>query len=126
MTTLNDQWRRAFARQAEADLQTHNVLLEHRNLPRSQELHFLQMACEKTCKAYQLRGGVRAEDLRKTHACITKVLPLVAREQLVRSARQRIDHSWVINAIRSLARRIELLHPAVDDGGGCPQNCEYP
>jgi len=31
-----------------------------------------------------------------------------------------------VPAIRSLARKIELLSPAVDDGGNRPANCEYP
>ena len=28
--------------------------------------------------------------------------------------------------VRSLARQIELLAPAVDNGGQQPKNCEYP
>lgn len=32
----------------------------------------------------------------------------------------------MIDAIRALARRIELLAPAVDDGRRHPANCEYP
>jgi len=32
----------------------------------------------------------------------------------------------MLGAIRKLARRIELLAPAIDDGGRAPANCEYP
>jgi hypothetical protein len=34
--------------------------------------------------------------------------------------------NWIVDAIRPLARKIELLNPAVQDGGRSPQNCEYP
>jgi hypothetical protein len=34
--------------------------------------------------------------------------------------------NWIVDAIRPLARQIELLSPAVKAGGRSPQNCEYP
>lgn len=34
--------------------------------------------------------------------------------------------NWIVAAIRPLARKIELLNPAVQDGGRSPHNCEYP
>lgn len=32
----------------------------------------------------------------------------------------------MLGAVRSLARKIELLHPQVTAGGSIPSNCEYP
>lgn len=34
--------------------------------------------------------------------------------------------NWIVRAVRPLSRKIELLNPAVKDGGSSPQNCEYP
>jgi len=118
------QWRAAFARQARADLSARDQLLANAKIPASQHLHFLQMACEKLCKAHLCGRGADVTDLQRSHAFIGKQLPLIAREQL--GVRGRGDSKWLIRAIRSLARRIELLAPAVDDGGRHLANCEYP
>jgi hypothetical protein len=110
-----------------ADLAARERLLRPPALPECQHLHFLQMACEKICKAYRCGQGRDPEQLRRSHAYIAHTLPLIAREQLARQAKQvQRDRSWMLHAIRVLARRIELLSPAVDDGGHSPANCEYP
>ena len=53
-----EAWRIAYAKQALADLHAREKLLEHSELPDCQQLHFLQMACEKLCKAYLCGQGV--------------------------------------------------------------------
>ena len=122
-----DQWRVAYAKQALADLRTHILLLDHPELPECQQLHFLQMACEKLCKAYLCGQGVDPETLRSSHAYISGQLPIIARQRFAQEARKvRTEHTWLIKAIRALARKIELLAPAVSDGGRQPANCEYP
>lgn len=121
------EWRVAYAKQARADLRAREKLLEHMGLPACQQLHFLQMACEKVCKAYLCGQGTNPEKLRTSHAFIAGPLPVIVREQFARERRQRqTDRSWVIEAVRTLARKIELLAPAVDAGGTHPANCEYP
>jgi hypothetical protein len=126
MTGL-EPWRVAYARQARADLQARDQLLADPTLPESQQLHFLQMACEKLCKAHLCAHGVDPDVLRRSHAFISVHLPTIALQQFARkSDGRRGAGSWVIAAIRSLARRIELLAPSVDDGGRIPANCEYP
>ena len=108
-------------------MQARARLLEHAELPQCEQLHLLQMACEKVCKAYLCGRGVEPEMLMASHAYIASTLPLIAREQFAREGKQLLrDRSWMLRAIRVLARRIEMLAPSVDDGGRNPSNCEYP
>jgi hypothetical protein len=126
--TTSAQWRVAFARQAKADLDAREALLQHPELPQCQQLHFLQMACEKVCKAH-LCGtpGVDPATLQASHAYTESVLPTIVRQQFAVQSRHRPrDRSWLIAAIRKLARKIELLAPSVRAGGSHPANCEYP
>ena|SRR5438105_12442706 len=125
MGTLQE-WRIAYARQAEADLAAYRYLVGAPELPACHSLLFLQMS-EKVCKAHLCGQGVEPSVLRSSHAYIAKTLPLIARAHFARQARQtHYSHAWIIAAIRKLARRIELLAPAVDASGLNPANCEYP
>jgi len=63
-----EEWRIAYAKQALADLLARERLLQHADVPDCQQLHFLQMACEKLCKAYLCGQGVDPETLRGSHA----------------------------------------------------------
>lgn len=126
MASTND-WRRAYAQQARIDLNAREALLGRPDIPACQQLHFLQMACEKTCKAYLCGRGADPASLQSSHAYIAATLPVIARQQFARQAGQRQQsRSWLIQHIRVLARQIELLAPAVDDAGRQPANCEYP
>lgn len=122
-----DNWRVAYAKQALADLHARERLLQDPRMPDCQQLHFLQMACEKLCKAYLCGQGVGPETLRSSHAYVSGTLPIIARQQFAMQSRKaQADRTWVIRAIRVLARKIELLAPAVDYAGRYPANCEYP
>src|SRR6185437_13516789 len=104
------EWRVAYARQALADLRAREKLLKHPEMPDCQQLHFLQMACEKICKAYLCGQGVDPQTLRGSHAYISGPLPIIARQQFAQESRKvHADRTWVIRAIRSLARKIEQL-----------------
>src|SRR5690554_3120919 len=107
----DEEWRIGYAKQALADLRARERLLEHSDLPDCQQLHFLQMACEKVCKAYLCGQGVDPETLRSSHAYISGPLPVIARQQFAQAGPKDaiIDRTWVLNAIRKLARKIELL-----------------
>src|SRR5262249_43399085 len=121
------EWRIAYAKQASADLRGREQLLAMPELPECQHLHFLQMACEKICKAYLCGQGTEPAALQSSHAYIASVLPIIVREQLaLKSRHHQKDKSWMVQAIRNLARKIELLAPAVQGGGAYPANCEYP
>lgn len=118
-------WSSAYAVQAKSDLEAREQLLANPQLPECHHLHFLQMAAEKLCKAYLAKRGTLAKDLRQSHAFIAKQLPAIARYYLVKKTGCRSKEDWRINAIRILARKIELLNPAVDKTV-TPANCEYP
>jgi hypothetical protein len=51
-----DEWGRAYARQAKADLDAWDHL-QGSILPECQKLHFMQMACEKLAKAHLCKAG---------------------------------------------------------------------
>ena len=76
-------WSRAYARQAQADLDAREALLGAA-VPACQHLHFLQMACEKISKAHRCLGGADPETLTHSHGFAAKVLPQIARELLRR------------------------------------------
>ena len=121
------QWSIAFARQARADLKSRVALSRTPGIPRCQHLHFLQMACEKLCKAFLCTSGSDPADLLTSHRYIAKVLPQIAKRRLgLKKGRYPRDSSQFVRDIRLLARLIELLAPAVDDNGRRPDNCEYP
>ena len=126
MSTPQD-WGRAFAKQAQADFRTWNELGRQNELPKSQKLHFLQMACEKLAKAHLCKSGLDPYSLQSSHAYIAKTLPIIARQQFPHRAGKTIrDRTGVVKRIKHLAREIELLSPAVDDNKRRPDNCEYP
>lgn len=122
-----DAWAGAFARQAKADFATWNKLQGEIQVPKCHKLQFLQMACEKLAKAHLCRTGSDPHSLQASHAYTAKILPLIARERLIRAGKKPASpQTYPLPQIRHLAREIELLAPAVDDGGNRPDNCEYP
>ena len=119
-------WDQAFARQAESDLDARELLVASNSLPTCHALHYLQMACEKLCKASMISIGSDPLEVQRSHAYIAKHLPTIVRAFMSREAGRLPRDNWIVDAIRPLARKIELLNPAVRDGGRSPQNCEYP
>ena len=119
-------WAGAYARQAAADWATHERLWPEAAVPDCHKLMFLQMACEKLAKAHLRRFGADPAALQSSHAYAAKTLPVIVRLQLRRPGTRVRNAPWVLAMVRRLAREIELLAPAVDDGGGRPDNCEYP
>ncbi len=73
----NEAWRKAYVRQAKADWQAYDVLRRSFGLPRCQPFHFLQMSCEKLCKAFLCGRGVDVRLLQTSHGYIAKNLPLI-------------------------------------------------
>ncbi len=87
---------------------------------------FLQMACEKLCKAHLIVSGSAPEDLQSSHAYVTKHLPNVFKNQLSRRGASPKNPRGLLTQIRHLAHEIEILNPAVDRDRQRPDNCEYP
>ena len=113
---MDRDWTRAFARQALSDLRARDVL-EAGNADKCHKLHFLQMAAEKVCKAF-LISTKGHEKVRRSHAYVQKYIPIIARQAAVSGAKLAL--------IKRLAREIEVLAPACDEGETRPDNTEYP
>ena len=125
--TEAEEWSYAFARQARADLDAYNALSRSPDLPPCQRLHFLQMACEKASKAYELREGTLSERTLTTHVVIAHNLPLIFRAYYQDTFGKTLHrYSPLLDRVRALAREIELLAPASADGTRRPDNAEYP
>lgn len=116
-------WSRAYATQAQSDLEAMD-LLKRSALPECHYLHHLQMAAEKVCKAHlSLQGH---DEVRRVHSYIATVFPVIARILLARVQAKKERDSWEVESIRVLARQIELLAPACHEEGSRPDNSEYP
>lgn len=122
------EWSQAFAAQAKVDWQTWNLLqtTPELSVPACHRLHFLQMVCEKLCKAHLCRQGTDPLQVQSSHAYVAKTLPIICHEHLRKRRRKTGRLDAIIRFPRQLAREIELLAPSVDDGGRRPDNCEYP
>lgn len=122
------QWQHAYALQAKADLATWQLLVDA-SAAVCHQYHFLQMTCEKVCKAFLCRQGSRPTDLHASHAFVAKTLPVLANDVLRELGGRWAKHTTLrfhLRLLKTLAREIELLAPSVDDGGRRPDNCEYP
>lgn len=122
MSTPAD-WAKAFARQADADFRTWEVLQGEQSVPKCHPLLLLQMACEKLCKSHLISGG---DSPGKKHAIVAKHLPMILKQEIVSRRQDVKGMGGVLEAARHLAREIELLNPAVDRDARRPDNCEYP
>ncbi len=121
-------WARAYARQADVDFRAWE-LYEKNPTSVAAECHkllFLQMACEKLCKARLIQGGAPPEDLQASHGYIANPLPVVIQEQMRRMRRDLRGMQGVLLQMRHLANEIEVLNPSMRRDGQRPDNCEYP
>lgn len=119
-------WARGYARQADADFRTWQSLQTDANVPECHRLLFLQMACEKLCKAHLITAGSPPESLQSSHGYIAKPLPLIVIQEIVSLRKDVRGMQGVLRDARYLAGEIEVLNPAVDRDGRRRDNCEYP
>jgi hypothetical protein len=125
MTSRAD-WVQGYARQVSADFNSFQILQAIGDIPACHKLLFLQMACEKLCKAHLIAGGTDPQTLQSSHGYIANPLPVVIRQQIVYCKSDLKGMAGVLLMVRHLAREIEVLNPAVKRDGGRPDNCEYP
>ena len=124
ISTANVSWARSYARQALSDLGAREMLVKAK-AEKCHRLHFLQMAAEKACKAYQVvNGGV--EQAIMSRAVVLKVLPTLARDFISRETPSRVVPGGLMTEIRKLALEIEVLAPACVGGGARQDKTEYP
>jgi hypothetical protein len=121
----NAQWIIGYARQADADFRTFQFL-QSIDVPECHKLQFLQMACEKLCKAYLCGHGTEPASVQSSHSYIARTLPVVLRMQAVALNFTGPKAAEALKYARHLSREIDILAPAVRRGGGRPDNCEYP
>ena len=132
MATVKE-WSNAYARQAKADFMTYQALESLRSeavlgwsIPICHKLQFLQMACEKLAKAHLCTRGTAPASLQASHAYISKVLPVVIRQEMVAvNFRGKSAKNLGSFAATSCARNL-VASPSVRRGGQRPDNCEYP
>lgn len=124
MPATDEDWARAYAKQALSDLDMRERLALT-NAPKCHRLHFLQMAAEKACKAH-LTAKNGHENVRKTHAYVERNLPIMARVFFRGNSGSSAIRVREMAEIRRLAHEIQVLAPACDDAGTRMDNSEYP
>jgi hypothetical protein len=123
MASIDAEWRKAFALQALSDLDAREYLAEAA-ADICHQLHFLQMASEKVCKAHLIQSeGYKS--FKKRHDVVAKTLPLLARQIFGSEPGFKLKQGQR-TAIRKMAHEIELLSPMCHESETRPDNCEYP
>jgi hypothetical protein len=120
------QWARGYARQANVDFGAWQAIEGDEDGHPCHRMLFLQMACEKLCKARLILGGTPPEALQKSHGYVANPLPMVIRAQLEFMGLDLRARAGFLSFTRHLANEIEVMNPAVDRNGQRPDNCEYP
>ena len=120
------QWAQGYARQAYADFGAWQAIESYEDVHPCHRMLFLQMACEKLCKARLILGGIPPKALQTSHGYVANPLPMVIRAQLEFMGENLRARAGLLNFTRHLAAEIEVMNPAVDRNGQRPDNCEYP
>jgi len=121
-------WALGYAQQANADSRAWELYEQHPEAVAAEchKLLFLQMACEKLCKAHFIRGGTPVEVLQSSHGYVAKQLPTVIKRQIILMRQNLNGMQGVLTLVRHLAEEIDVLNPSVRRDGRRPDNCEYP
>jgi hypothetical protein len=120
------EWARGYARQAEADFRAWQAIEKNDDVHPCHRMLFLQMACEKLCKAMLIDGGTPPAALQTSHGYVANPLPIIVRAQLEFMGKRPSDYVGLLKFTRQLAAEVEVMNPAVDRNGQRPDNCEYP
>jgi len=117
-------WQTAFLRQAKSDWEAYQKTTES-EWPDCQRLHYLQMVTEKLSKAFLVVGDTKLENLTSSHAAFVKFIRIMSVNRNLQSAlgMKKSPQKAKFKALLPLAREIELLAPALAQGGPNP---EYP
>lgn len=120
-------WAKGYARQSQADFATWQALEKIPETPICHRMLFLQMTCEKICKAMLIRyDQLPSATLQSSHGYIAKHLPTLIRRQLEVTRAPAKLAKEVVRFSRQLAGEVEIMNPSMDRGGQRPDNCEYP
>jgi hypothetical protein len=123
MTDRRD-WQLAYLKQARSDWTAYQRTREGRWEP-CHRLLFLQMASEKLGKALLLAGHSTLENITQSHAAFVKFMRLAGNNRNLRNAlgMKKSNFRFHFKRLLPLAYQIELLAPALSQGGPNP---EYP
>ena len=115
----------AYLEQAKADYSTYNIVRRIPEQPSSQWLHMLQMALEKTAKAYLAAANTDFDQLRTSHRAFLRFIRQLPKNRAIRAhlgmnAQVLKSH---IDSLEPLIDDIERLVPGRDNYG---PNAEYP
>ncbi len=101
MSTAAD-WLTSYVRQADADWRAWELYEKHPEAVAAEchKLLFLQMACEKLCKAHLIWKNSSPRELQTSHAYIANVLPLVVRQQILEMRQDLTGMQGVIQHVR--------------------------
>jgi hypothetical protein len=120
------EWATGYARQADADFNAWEAIQGNQGVCVCHQMLFLQMACEKLCKAHLIQGGTPPGTLLDSHGYVANPLPVVIRQQLLFLGQNPARMGGLFVFTRHIANEIEVLNPAVRRNGQRPDNCEYP
>lgn len=120
------EWATGYARQARADFESWQAIESNDVVQPCHRILFLQMACEKLCKARLVEGGTPPQVLQRSHGYVANPLPSVIRAQLEFLGQDLRSKAGLLRFTRHIAAEIEVTNPAVDRNGQRPDNCEYP
>lgn len=120
------EWATGYARQANADFKAWEAIQGNQSVCLCHRMLFLQMACEKLCKAHLAQGGTPVAALQSSHGYVANPLPVVIRDQLLFVGYNLTGMVGVLVFTRHIASEIEVLNPACNRNGQRPENCEYP
>jgi len=128
--STKDEWRKGYAMQSQADFNMLEFVQKNKEINKlvfeCHKLQFLQMACEKLCKAHLIESGTPPSGVKSSHGYVAKPLPRILQHQFEVLGNKLGVWSKIDRHIRHLAEEIELLNPAIQRDGKRPDNCEYP
>lgn len=121
-----EDWVLGYARQAAADFEAWERYEKHpvALVADCHKLLFLQMACEKLCKAHLVKSGRAPEKVQRSHRFKGHLCVVIRQEVSFASDEPRKLRNTMVY-VKHLANEIELLNPAMQRVGHRPDNCEY-
>jgi hypothetical protein len=115
-------WQMAFLKQARHDWDIYQRTLLP-SWPACDRLHYLQMATEKLGKALLIGGNISLEHLLSSHSAFVKFLHVASNNHNL-PAKLELTKGQVkayFNKFLPIAREIEILAPALAQGGPNPE-----
>ena len=111
--SIADEWVRAFARQADADFRAWELYDVYPEAVAAEchRMHFLQMACEKLCKACVLDAQIVTLDkVQTSHGFVKSQLSTILKQELSYKREKSAQIKTVMQHFKRFAQEIEVLN----------------